>query len=149
MAFPPAENYFNVPSELIHGCYLFSREVVSVRSNPIHLVIDTVANYPQFLLCLVDSGSAKQYHGIVKNYATRFDCVGFYAGLFCIAPDTACKGLLFCLPEIKIFMTLVVAVHDSGLTRQKYLADKRTFIRFAISEKYFCCFCLQFLEYVS
>src|SRR3989339_1090196 len=137
MAFPPAEKYFNVPSELIHGCYLFSREVVSVRSNPIHLVIDTVANYPQFLLCLVDSGSAKQYNGIVKNYAAGFDCVGFYAGLFCIFPDTTCKVLFFCLPGIEIFMALVVTVHDSCLTRQEYLADKRTFIRFAISKKYF------------
>src|SRR5574337_174903 len=137
MAFPPAEKYFNVPSELIYGCDLFSREIISVRGNPIYLIINAVANYPQFLLCLVDSGSAKQYHGIVKNYATRFDCVGFYTGLFCIAPDTAYKGLSFCLPEIKIFMTLIVAVHDSCLTRQEYLADKRTFIRFAISKKYF------------
>src|SRR3972149_3253502 len=82
MTFPPAEKYFNVPSERIHGCYLFSREVVSVRGNPIYLVIDTVANYPQFLLCLVDSWGAKQYHGIVKNYAAGFDCVGFMQVFF-------------------------------------------------------------------
>jgi hypothetical protein len=48
------------------------------------------------------SGSAKQYNGIVKNYAVGFDCMGFYAGLFCIVPDTACKVLSFDLPEIKI-----------------------------------------------
>src|SRR3990172_7728189 len=137
MAFPPAEKYFNVPSELIHGRYLFSREVVSVRGNPVYLIINAVANYLQFLRCLVDSWSAKQYNGIVKTYAAGFDCVGFYAGLFCIFPDTTCKVLPFCLPEIKIFMTLVVAIHDSCLTRQEYLADKRTFIRFAISKKYF------------
>jgi hypothetical protein len=47
MAFPPAEKYFNVPSELIYGCYLFSREVISVRGNPIYLIINAVANEPQ------------------------------------------------------------------------------------------------------
>ena len=58
MAFPPAEKDFNVPSELIHRCYLFSREVVSVCGNPVHLIINAVANYPQFLRCLVEFGSA-------------------------------------------------------------------------------------------
>ena len=67
----------------------------------------------------------------------RLRFVFWYVGLFCIFPDTTCKALSFCLPEIKIFMTLVVTVHDSGLARQEYLADKGTFISFAIGEKYF------------
>lgn len=78
-----------------------------------------------------------QYHGIVKDDTSGFDGVGFYASLFCVAPDTAYKGLSFCLSEVKIFMTLVVAVHDSCLSRQKYLADKWAFFSFAIGEKYF------------
>ena len=41
---PPAEEYFNVPSELIDGCDFFSSEVVSVGGN-----------------------SAEQYYGIVKT----------------------------------------------------------------------------------
>ena len=32
-------------------------------------------------------------------------------------------------------MTLVVAVHDTGLAMQEYLADKGTFISFAIGEE--------------
>src|SRR3990167_171179 len=82
MTFPSAEKYFNVPSELIHCCYLFSREVLSVSGNPICLVIDTVANYPQFLFCLVDSRSAKQYNGIVKTMLPGLTVLDFMQVFF-------------------------------------------------------------------
>ncbi len=72
-----------------------------------------------------------------KNDASGFDCVKPYAGFRAIFPDTTDEGLFFRLPEIKILMTLVVSVHDSGLTRPEYLADKGAFISFALREKVF------------
>jgi mannitol/fructose-specific phosphotransferase system IIA component (Ntr-type) len=37
----------------------------------------------------------------------------------------------------KVFMALVIPVHNPGLTRRKYTADKGTLVSLAISEKYF------------
>ncbi len=71
MAFPPAEKYFNVPTELIDGCDFFRREVKSVRGNPIYFIINAVANNPQLLFCLIDSSSAKKHNCIVKNEECR------------------------------------------------------------------------------
>ena len=111
MTFPPAEKYFNVPSEIIHGCYLFSRGRIG-SGNPIYLVIDTVANYSQFLLCLVDSGGAKQYHGIVKTMLLGLTALDFMQVFFCIFSDTAYKGLPFCLPGSNLYDT---GSNDPGL----------------------------------
>ncbi|TVM03509.1 MAG: hypothetical protein CV087_04635 [Candidatus Brocadia sp. WS118] len=43
------------------------REVISVCGNPVYLVIDATTNNSHLFLRLVNAGSAKQYHGIVKN----------------------------------------------------------------------------------
>ena len=44
--------------------------------------------------------------------------------VFLYFPDTTGKVLSFCLPEIKVFMTLVVTVQDAGLARQSIWLTK-------------------------
>jgi|GEM_PF-4992146 hypothetical protein len=58
MAFPPAEEYFDVPSELIDGCDFFRREVKPVRDNPVYFIINAVIDNPQFLFRLIKGCSS-------------------------------------------------------------------------------------------
>ncbi len=57
-------------------------ESKSVRGNPIHLIVNAVDNYPQFLLCPGDSGSARQYHGIVKTMPPGLTVLDFMQVFF-------------------------------------------------------------------
>ena len=124
VAFPPAKEDFDVPTEFKDHRNLLSGEIKAVCGNPIVNSINTVADKANWLFCLVNSWGAQQNDSIIKNEALRINCISFDHCLARTSFDAADKAWLssaklfsFCLPEIKVLMALVVAIHNTSLAR--------------------------------
>jgi len=58
VAFPPGEEFFDLPAQFVHSGDLFAGKIEAIGGNPIIDVVDPVTDKPQFFLRLIDVGSS-------------------------------------------------------------------------------------------
>src|SRR3974377_1544005 len=135
VAFPPTKKDLDGPAEFINGSDLLSREIKPVGGNPVSLQANAEGDHPHFFLGLVNAGRAQQSNGIIKNDAARLYFQG--ADHFLRGPgfNPADKMFSFGLPKVEVFMALIVAVHNGGLSRGTDLAGEGALVSLAIGEE--------------
>lgn len=71
VAFPPGEEFFNLPAQLVNHGNLFAGEIVAIGGHPVFNIADAVADNPQFFFSLIGTGCAQQSDRVVENDAAR------------------------------------------------------------------------------
>jgi len=135
MAFPPAEENLDVPSELIGKGNLFGGEVVAIGGDPVINTVHLVADQADFPCCLVDSGGSQKNDGVKKDNAVGLDGIRSDHGLFRGGFDPTDKVFALCLPDVKELMALVAAIHNARFPRRQDLLYERTFRLLAVAEE--------------
>src|ERR1700674_297230 len=134
--FPPAEEGFYAPAQLINLGHFFSFQVVSVGCYPVVLAVNTVTNKAQLFLTPVYTFGAEKHYPVIEDNTVRIDGILSDDGFVGILPDTADKKLLGGLPLVKVIMTLIVTVHDTGFALVDDLINKGSFTFFAVGQEY-------------
>ena len=67
MAFPPAEENLDGPSELIGKGNLFGGEVVAIGGNPVINTGHPIADQAEFPFRLIDAGVSQKNDGVKKT----------------------------------------------------------------------------------
>lgn len=75
MPFPPAEEYLDIPPELVGKGDLLGTEVMAVRGNPVIGVFHPVSDQADRPLRLIDAWGSQDDHGVVEDNAIGFDVV--------------------------------------------------------------------------
>jgi len=101
MAFPPAEENLDVPSELIGEGNLFGGEVVAIGGDPIINTGHPIADQADFPFRLIDTGGPQENDGVKKDNAVDLDVIRSDDGLFRGGFDPADKMLAVRLPGVK------------------------------------------------
>jgi len=102
--FPPAKEFFDLPTELINQGNICGREVKAAGGHPIVFVVHPIPHDSHRPLSLLGSGGAQAHQGVIKHQAVLRDRVGFQAGLDRARPDAADKMTALLLPEVEYFM---------------------------------------------
>ena len=132
--FPPAEEGFNVPPQLIDAHDVFGGEIEPVGSQPVEFTIDPVADDPYRLFGLIDAVRAEMHHSIIEHRAAGSDDVFVKERLQRGFPDAADEVPAFRLPDVEALIALVVPVKYPGFTRLKDGGDIRSFIALAVRQ---------------
>jgi len=113
MAFPPAEENLDVPSELVGKGNLFGGEIVAICGYPIIDIPNLITDQTDFPFRTIGALGSKKDDSIIKDNAAGLDVIHLDDSLFCGGFDPADKTLIFGLPGIKKLVTLVAAIHDA------------------------------------
>src|SRR3989339_248316 len=135
MAFPPAEENLDVPSELIGEGNLFGGEVVAIGSDPVINTGHPIADQAEFLFRLIDTGGSQKNDGVKKDNVVGLDVIRSDDGLFRGGFDPANEMFSLTLPDVKELMALVAAIHDTRFPRRQNPLDERPFRFLAVAEE--------------
>ena len=135
MPFPPRKKVLDIPPELIDQGHLLGCQIMAVGGHPIGVPVGAIPDQPHGLFRLAHPRRPQQDDGIVQYHRVRGDRVARDLDRRGVALDAADEVFCFALQPVKRLMALIPPIHDAGLTRFKYLADKRPFRPMAIGEK--------------
>jgi len=137
MAFPPAEENLDVPSELVGKGNLFGSEIVPICGYPIIDIPNLITDQADVPFCTIGALGPKNYDSVIKDDAVGLDVIHSDNGLFRRGFDPADKMLFFGLPGIKKLVALVASIHDACFPRGQDLFDERPLRLLAVAEKDF------------
>src|SRR5208283_2922061 len=135
MAFPPTEEDLEVPSEFIGEGDLLCGEIMAIRGNPVIDVCHTITDQTDFFFRLIHVWGSQKNHGIVEDNTVGLNIIFSDFLPFGGSLDAADEMLPFRLLFIETLVALIVAIHYACLSGGDNLADKRSFIPFAIGEE--------------
>ena len=69
VSFPPSEEIFNVPAQLVSLGDLFASQIMAVGSYPVFGAVDLIADQSQRGLALIDTRCAQQHSGVEEDDA--------------------------------------------------------------------------------
>jgi hypothetical protein len=75
MAFPPAEENFDVPSEFIGKGNLFGGEVVAICGDPVIDVCHPIADQAEFPFRTIDAQCPEKNDGVIKDDAVGLNVI--------------------------------------------------------------------------
>ena len=135
MAFPPAEENLNVPSELICKGNLFGGEVVAIGGDPVINAGHPIADQTDFPFRTIDTLGPQKNDGVIKDDAVGLDVIHSDDGLFRRGFDPTDKMLAVRLPDVKELMALVASIHDARFPRRQNPLDERPLRLLAVAEE--------------
>ncbi len=136
MAFPPGKEGFYLPAQLVDQSNLLGSEVKTAGGNPIGFAFNR-ADQAKRGLGLIYAFPAQENFCIGKHEAAGHHGIRFQAGTDGLVFDAGDEVLSCRLELIKIAVTLISPVADSGIPRREYAINKRAFSLLATGEEYF------------
>src|SRR3990170_5343592 len=107
MAFPPAEENLDVPSELIGEGNLFGGEIVAIGGDPVIDVRHPIADQAEFPFRPIDALGPQKNYGVIKDDAVWLNVIHSDDSLFRGGFDPADIMLAVRLPGVKELMALI------------------------------------------